>query len=108
MRGGYLDFEVQIVRLNCRQNCDRGFSRRNCSDSKLGSLIILSGTVHTGVEVYRMDLWNDLGFSLYAVLSVYHIVTTSDDGKKSEMEVSFNWCVAIEHQRLSSIRDYLC
>ena len=35
-----------------------------------------------------MDLWNDLSFSLCAVLSVCHMVTTSDDGKKSEMEVS--------------------
>ena len=26
------------------------------SDSRLGSLIILSGTVHTGVEVRRIDL----------------------------------------------------
>ena len=25
------------------------------SDSRLGSLIILSGTVYTGVEVHRMD-----------------------------------------------------
>jgi len=25
------------------------------SDSRLGSLIILSGAVHTGVEVHRMD-----------------------------------------------------
>ena len=36
--------------------------------------------------------------------SVCHVVATSDDGKKSEMEVSADWCVAIEHQRLSSIR----
>ena len=63
----------------------------------------MSGTVHTRVEVYRMDLWNDLGFSLCAVPSVCHMVTTSDDRKKSEVRVSANWCVAIEHQRLSSI-----
>ena len=44
-----------------------------------------------------MDLWNDLGFSLYAVLSVCHVVATSDDGKKSEMGVSADWCVTIEH-----------
>ena len=25
------------------------------SDSRLGSLIIMSGAVHTGVEVHRMD-----------------------------------------------------
>jgi len=54
-----------------------------------------------------VDLWNNLGFSLCAVLSVCHVVTTSDDGEKSEMEVSADWCVTIEHQGLSSIRDYL-
>ena len=53
------------------------------------------------------DLWNDLGFSLCSTLSVCCIVATSDNRKKSEMEVSADWCVAIEHQRLSSIRDYL-
>ena len=26
----------------------------------------------------------------------------------NKMRVSAEWCVAIEHQRLSSIRDYLC
>jgi len=51
-----------------------------------------------------VDLWNDLGFSLYAVPSVCCVVATSDDGKKSEMGVSANWCVAIEYWRLSSIR----
>jgi len=64
--------------------------------------------VHTGVEVCRMDLWNDLGFSLCAVPSVCYVVVTLDDGKKSKMEVSADWCVAVEHQRLSSIRVYLC
>jgi len=54
-----------------------------------------------------VDLWNDLSFSLCAAPSVCHMVTTSDDRKKSEMRVSADWCVAIEHQRLSSIRDYL-
>jgi len=65
--------------------------------------------VHTRVEVCRidLDLWNDLGFSLCTVLSVCHIVATSDVGKKSEMRVSAEWCVAIEHWRSSSIRDYL-
>ena len=51
-----------------------------------------------------VDLWNNLGFSLYAVLSVCCIVATSDDGKKSKIGVSTDWCVAIEHQGLSSIR----
>ena len=35
-----------------------------------------------------IDLWNDLGFSLCAVLSVCYIVTTLDDREKSKMEVS--------------------
>ena len=51
-----------------------------------------------------MDLWNNLGFSLYAALSVCHMVATSDDRKKSEIGVSTDWCVAVEHWRLSSIR----
>ena len=68
----------------------------------------LSGMVHTRVEVCRMDLWNNLGFSLCAVPFVCHMVATSDDGKKSKMEVSADWYVTIEYWRLSSIRDYLC
>ena len=67
------------------------------SDSRLGSLIILSGVVHTGVKVRRMDLWNDLGFSLCTAPSVCCIVATSDNGKKSEMEVSAEWCIAVEY-----------
>ena len=51
-----------------------------------------------------MDLWNDLGFNLCAMLSVCCMVTTSDDRKKSKIGVSADWCVAVEHQRLSSIR----
>jgi len=43
------------------------------------------------------NLWNNLGFSLCATLSVCHVVTTSDKWKKSEMEVSADWCIAIEH-----------
>jgi len=35
------------------------------------------------------------------------MVATSDDGKKSEMEVSADWCITVEHWRLSSIRVYL-
>ena len=34
-----------------------------------------------------MDLWNDLGFSLCAVLSVCHVVATSDEGEKSELVI---------------------
>ena len=36
------------------------------------------------------DLWNDLGFSLYAAPSVCHMVTTSDEGEKSEWEWVLN------------------
>ena len=32
------------------------------------------------------------------------MVTTLDDGKKSEIGVSIDWCVAVEHQGSSSIR----
>jgi len=52
----------------------------------------------------RADLWNNLGFSLCAVPSVCCMVTTSDDRKKSEVKVSADWCVTVEHQRSSSIR----
>ena len=69
---------------------------------------IVSGAVHTRVEVRRIDLWNDLGFSLCAVPSVYRMVATSDKGGKVQVEVSTDWCVAVEHRRSSSIRVYLC
>ena len=36
------------------------------------------------------DLWNDLGFSLCAIPSVYHMVATSDERKKVQVEVSTN------------------
>jgi len=50
------------------------------------------------------NLWNDLGFSLYAALSNCYMVITLDERKKSEMKVSTDWYVAIKHQRSSSIR----
>ena len=50
-----------------------------------------------------MDLWNDLGFSLCTMLSVYYIVTISDEKKKSKTEVSTDWYITAEHQGLSSI-----
>ena len=69
------------------------------------------GTVHTKSESLQswlrdtyINLWNNLDFSLCAVLSNCCVVATSDERKKSEMEVSTDWCVAIEHQRSSSIR----
>jgi len=61
------------------------------SDSRLGSLIILSGMVHTRGESPQEelgDIWtllNDLGFSLYATPSVCCVVAISDIRKKSEM-----------------------
>ena len=51
-----------------------------------------------------MDLLNNLGFSLCVVPSVCHVVTTLDERKKSEIEVSTDWYVAIEHWRSSLIR----
>ena len=48
----------------------------------------MSSMVHTRVKVCKMDSLNDLGFSLYAVLSVCHIVTILDKRKKSELGVS--------------------
>ena len=56
----------------------------------------------------QADLWNGLGFSLCAVLFVYCMVATLDEGEKVRVEVSTDWCITIEHQRLSSIRGYLC
>ena len=51
-----------------------------------------------------VDLWNNLGFSLYAASSVYYVVTTSDDRKKSRMEVSadlvcHHWTPGIEFNK---------
>ena len=60
------------------------------------------------------DVWTcgmTLASALYAVLFVCHIVTTSDDRKKSEMGMSPDWYVTVEHWRSSLIRiifiDYL-
>ena len=40
---------------------------------------------------------NNLGFSLYAVLSICYVVTTLDKWMKSEIRVSTDWYVAVEH-----------
>ena len=50
------------------------------------------------------NLWNNLSFSLYAVLSICYMVVTSDEWIKSEIGVSADWYIAIEHWRSSSIR----
>ena len=52
----------------------------------------MSDTVYTRGKSLQdcwryVNLWNNLGFSLYAVLSVCHMVTTSDKRKKSKIEV---------------------
>jgi len=47
VRGSHLDFKCEVDGLQ---------TKLLRSDSRLGSLIILSGMVHTGVEVRRMDL----------------------------------------------------
>jgi len=66
--------------------------------------------VHTGSESLQdwlgdvQTCLNNLGFSLCATPSVYHMITTSDGKKKSEIEMSTNWYVTIEHWRLSLIR----
>ena len=69
----------------------------------------MSGTVHTRGESLQnwlrdVNLWNDLGFSLYATLSICHMVIISDRKKKYKIGVSTDWCIAIEHWRSSSIR----
>ena len=33
VRGNYFGLEVRIVELNCKWNCDKGFSRQNCSEA---------------------------------------------------------------------------
>ena len=68
----------------------------------------MSGMVHTRVEVHGMDSeMSKLVEQSWLQLMCCTVVTTSDDGEKSEMEVSADWCVAVEYQRSSSIKDYL-
>ena len=51
-----------------------------------------------------MNLLNDLSFSLCVIPSNYYIVATSDKRKKSKIEVSTDWYVAVEYWRSSLIR----
>ena len=46
--------------------------------------------------------------TLASAYVLYCLVETSDDREKSKIKVSADWYVAVEHRRLSSIRDYLC
>ena len=55
-----------------------------------------------------VDLWNNLGFSLYTALSICHIVATSENKKKSEIGVSTNivcyyWILEIEFNKSLSL-----
>ena len=47
-----------------------------------------------GMKVHKIDLLNDLDFSLCAVPPVCHVVATSDNKKKSEMGVSADFGVS--------------
>jgi len=53
----------------------------------------MSGMVYTGSEspwdwLGNTNLWNNLGFSLYAMLSICYMVAISDGKEKSKIEVS--------------------
>ena len=70
------------------------------------------GTVHTGVEVHRMDSemsglverpWLQLMCCAVCLPHGYNFRWR----REVQVGVSAEWCVAVEHQRLSSIRDYL-
>jgi len=61
----------------------------------LHSVHVQANSTDFHLQVWTMpnrctDSWNDLGFSLCAMLSVCHIVTISDERKKSEIRVSAN------------------
>ena len=65
--------------------------------------------VHTGGEspwdwLGDANLWNNLGFSLCTMPSVYYIIIISDRKKKSEIGVSTDWYVTVKHWRSSLIR----
>ena len=69
----------------------------------------MSGVIHTRGESLQdwlrdTNLWNNLSFSLYAILSVCCVVTISDGRKKSKMRVSTDWYVVVEHWRSILIR----
>jgi len=60
------------------------------------SKLIIRLNIHEiGSEI--QTLWNNLGFSLYTAPPACCVVAISDRRKKSEIEVSADWCVTIEH-----------
>jgi len=77
-------------------------SRRSNLETEVNSSFCLSGMVHTGNESLQdwlrdVNMWNNLGFRLCAVLSVCYMVVISDERMKSEIEVSADGCVVVEH-----------
>ena len=85
-----------------------GLLQHSCYKSKTCQAWFTLGWKSTEWTRRWADLWNDLGFSLCAALSVCCVVATSDEGEKVWVGVSSDWCVAIEHWRSSSMRVYLC
>ena len=118
--GVWLELSVLASQLSTLANCSLvlllqwGLDCEQVED--VGLLVILLlvlglagassqlGSLSAGWTQRWADLWNDLGFSLCAVPSVCHVVATSDDGNKFKMEVSADWCVAVEYRRSSSIK----
>ena len=53
-----------------------------------------------------INLWNDLGFSLYAVLSICYVITILNEQMKSKMEVSadlvyYCWILEIKFNKIN-------
>ena len=84
-------------------------TKGNVPNVKKNCWALVSDTVHTGVKVCKIDLLNNLGFSLCAILPVCYMVETSDNRKKSKMRVSADlvchcWILEIEFNKsLSSL-----
>ena len=84
-------------------------TKGNVPNVKKNCWALVSDTVHTGVKVCKIDLLNNLSFSLCAILPVCYMVETSDNRKKSKMRVSADlvchcWILEIEFNKsLSSL-----
>ena len=62
----------------------------------------MSGIVYTRGKSLQgwlgdVNLWNNLGFSLYTVLFICCMVVISGGRKKSEIRVSVDWYIVIEY-----------
>ena len=80
------------------------FGNRKLSERSIELVTLYQIRFILEVKVHKMDLWNNLGFSLCAVLSVCCMVATSDGRKKSKMEVSADlvcccWTLEIKFNR---------